>query len=210
MNINKSQVTSYESRNKWYVIQTKPLSEDKVCLQFTKMSLRGSEATVAISGADSSVILSPLNEDEGSPVGNLETFCPKLKSISLSKGSEKINYKPLFPNYVFLRWDLSSASHHRLVKYTRGVNKILGDSEKPVPISDEVIELIKARTNAGGIIEQNTFKKGDLVKVKKGHLKDLMGVLDRPVSDSGRVAVLLNLFNRQMRVQMHCAEIARA
>lgn len=166
-----------ETNLSWYVVQTKPMSEDRVCTQFK----------------------------------TVETFCPKLKCVSLMrKNSETVKYKPLFPSYVFLRWDLSDPSNHQMVKYTRGVNKILGDGPKPVAISDEIVEMIKGRTNSGGIIEQNTFKVGDPVKVKRGHLKDLQGILDRPVSDSGRVAVLLNLFNRQMRVQFHCADIGRA
>ena len=109
-----------------------------------------------------------------------------------------------------MNWDLSDPANHHTVKYTRGVNKVLGDGVRPVPIANKVIETIKTRMNAGGIIEQKTFKVGDQIKIRRGHLRDLIGILERPVSDSGRVAVLLNLFNRQMRVQMKCADIARA
>jgi transcription antitermination factor NusG len=178
------------SKNRWYVVQTKPLNEDRVCLQFKNASLRGSEATEAI------------------PCQSIETFCPKIKCMSISTDT-KIKYKPLFPSYLFLHWDLGNPANHHCVKYTRGVNKVLGEGAEAIPIDDDVIETIKARVNEGGIIEQKTFKVGDQIKVKKGHLRDLIGILERPISDSGRVAVLLNMFNRQMRVQMKCADIAR-
>lgn len=160
----------------WYVIQTKPLNEDRVCQQFTR-------------------------------VPEAETFCPKLRCLSVTKGEK---FKPLFPNYVFLNWDLSDPKNHHTTKYTRGVNKILGDGSKAVPIADEIIEIIKGRANEGGIIEQKLFKQGDLVKVKRGYLKDLIGILEKPVSDSGRVAVLLQLFNRQLSVKLKCADICKA
>lgn len=185
--MNKSQVTSHELQ-KWYVIQTKPMAEEKVCQQFVRSSGR-------------EVVRSH----------EIETFYPKIKSITARcKGEEKIKYKPLFPSYIFLRWDLNDPANHHLVKYTRGVNKVLGDGEMAVPISDEIIEVIKSRVSEGGIIEQKTFKVGDQIKVKRGYLRDLIGILERPVSDSGRAAVLLQLFNRQMRVHLSCANIARA
>ncbi len=185
----------HSMKHKWYVVQTKPLNEDKVCQQFKR------------------VTPSPLGGEgrgEGEDAFTVETFNPKIKSVSLSKG-DKIHYKPLFPNYIFVHWDLTDPANHHLVKYTRGVNKVLGAGMRPVPISDEVVELIKSRVSEGEeTIEQSMFKKGDMVRLKYKHLKELIGVLERPVSSSGRVAVLLNLFNRQMRVNLHCADIARA
>jgi len=140
-----------------------------------------------------------------------EAFCPKIKCASGGrKGEGGERFKPLFPSYIFIRGDLRDPASHHLVKYTRGVNKVLGDGCSPVPIADEIIELIRGRVNEGGLIEQKTFKQGDLIKVKKGYLRDLIGILERPVSDSGRVAVLLQMFNRQMRVHLNCSDIARA
>ncbi|MBI2091407.1 MAG: hypothetical protein HYT75_00175 [Deltaproteobacteria bacterium] len=180
------------SKNRWYVVQTKPLSEDRVCLQFKKC-----------------VIASPPQAGEAISHVEIETFCPKIKSMSIST-DKHIKFKPLFPSYLFLHWNLGDPAIHHLVKYTRGVNKVLGEGPNAIPIDDEVIDTIKARVNEGGIIEQKTFKTGDQIKVKKGHLRDLIGILERPVSDSGRVAVLLSMFNRQMRVHLKCSEIARA
>ncbi len=162
---------------KWYVIQTKPMAEDKVCKQFE--------------------------------LPKIETFYPKIRSAS-ALGGRVIKWKSLFPSYIFLRLDLEKAENHHMVKYTRGVNKVLGDGERPVPISDNVIETIRARTNESGVIEQTMFKVGGEVKVRRGYFKDLIGILDRPVSDNGRVAVLLRIFNREMRTYLKCSDIVRA
>ncbi len=184
---------SKETKHSWYVIQTKPMEEDRVCRQFSR-----------------GVIINPTMPNEGI-VADVEAFCPKIKCMSAGKKSaDGVKYRPLFPSYIFLRWDLNDPANHHTVKYTRGVNKVLGEGAKAVSVPDEIIEIIKERTNEVGIIEQQTFKVGEPVKVKRGHLKELIGILERPVSDSGRVAVLLNLFNRQMRVHLSCADIVAA
>jgi transcriptional antiterminator NusG len=183
--------TGHQYIASWYVIQTKPLNEDRVCQQFKNLARKGADSA------------------EVDSAWAVEAFCPKIKCMSVSKG-DKVKLKPLFPSYVFIHWDLANPANHHLVKYTRGVNKVLGEGGKVVPIGEDVIQTIKKRTMDGEIIEQKVFKVGDPIKVRRGHLKDLIGILDRPVSDSGRVSVLLNLFNRNLRVQMTCADISRA
>ena len=183
---------------RWYVIQTKPQSEDRVAMQF-KM-LRDRNVAVFEEAGD-------FSSDE---LAGLEVFLPKMRSISHAGADRIEKLKPLFPNYIFLKWNLSEPKNHRLVRFTRGVNRVLGNVTDAVPIDEEVIETIRERTNSRGVIEQQMFKKGDAVKVKRGYLKDLVGILDRPVSDAGRVNVLLQIFNRQLNVQLNCSDIAVA
>jgi len=134
-------------------------------------------------------------------MAGLETLNPKVKT--LSRG-----YRPLFPNYIFLRWNLKEAHNYHLVKYTRGVNKVLGTPEYPVPLDDSVIHVIKERLNSTEVLEQNTMRVGRKVKVKRGLLQDLIGVLDKPVSADGRVQVLLKIHERQMKAMISCKDIA--
>lgn len=165
---------------KWYVIQTKPMREDEV------------DKRLSLSDAD------------------IETFNPKIKSFVGSRSSQVCRAKPLFPSYIFARGDLWDANLHHMVKYTRGVNKVLRCGELPVPVPDEVIEIIKGRVGEGGFIEQQAvFKPGDHVRVRRGILKDLIGILEKPVTAAGRVAVLLRIMNRQMRAILGCADVER-
>ena len=95
---------------------------------------------------------------------------------------------------------------HRLVRYTRGVSYVLGSDHKPVSISGEVIDIIKSRLNQDGHVEVRTlFKPGDKVRLKRGVFKDLIGILEKPVSAAGRVQVLLNMWNREVRAMFHCS-----
>jgi hypothetical protein len=59
-----------------------------------------------------------------------------------------------------------------------------------------MIEIIRSRVDGEGVIEQRiTMKQGDEVKVRAGVFKDLVGILERPVSAAGRVRVLLQIMN---------------
>src|SRR5512143_739957 len=60
-----------------------------------------------------------------------ETFLPKIRTMIRGRRTSRI--KPLFPSYVFAHLDLSDPNLFRMIKYTRGVRKILGDGALPVP-----------------------------------------------------------------------------
>ncbi len=132
------------------------------------------------------------------------TFLPKI--TSLKRGNV-----PLFPLYIFINTNLRNIDHHRMIKFTRGVNKILGMSDGvPCPIVDEVVEIIKSRLNDNEILEYNHFTQGKNVKINNGPFKDLEGILERPVSSSGRVAVLLNLYGKSVRMHANVKDLAVA
>jgi transcription antitermination factor NusG len=59
------------------------------------------------------------------------------------------------------------------------------------------------------IEQQMVFKKGDQVRIRGGWLDDLVGILEKPVSPSGRVKVLLNIVNKCVRAELSSAEIER-
>lgn len=148
----------------------------------------------------------PMREDEVTrriafaSIPDVEVLNPKIRSFS--KG-----LRPLFPNYIFLRWDLLKAHNYHTIKYTRGVNRVLGRPEYPVPVSDEVIEIIRERISPDKILEQETYEVGTYVKIRHGLLKELVGVLEKPVSAEGRVSVLLRIHEREMRAVLDCKDV---
>jgi transcriptional antiterminator RfaH len=116
--------------------------------------------------------------------------------------------KSLFPNYIFAKFELEK--NYPLVRWARGVKKILGFGGYPVPISEEVIELIKKRTDENGIVKKtHHFVANDVVRIKTGPLRELCGIFDRWVSDSERVKVLLNLIGYQPAVEIHYSMIEK-
>ncbi len=136
-------------------------------------------------------------------------FHPRIRTAVRGAKSAHMRVKSLFPSYLFARLDLTDANVFRLIKYTRGVRKIVG-SNQPVPIPDIVVETIRARTGEGDVLEQQmVFKQGERVRIKSGWMKDLVGVLEKPVSAAGRVKVLLDIVNKCVKLEMSSANIEK-
>jgi transcription elongation factor/antiterminator RfaH len=144
--------------------------------------------------------------DEGRVKTNLlkqeiETFLPLLETYQYCAGKMVQKIKPLFTNYLFARLDLDL--HYYKVKWTRGVNKILGNGKEPVPLSEEVIQAIKERSGKDNLVKlEDEVKGGDLVQVTSGPLKNLRGVFQKMMSGKGRVKILLSLIGVDVPVQM--------
>jgi transcriptional antiterminator RfaH len=138
----------------------------------------------------------------------VEVFSPLIETFVPRNGKMNKELKSLFPNYIFAKFELEK--NYPLVRWARGVKKILGFGEYPVPISEEVIELIKKRTDENGIVKKtHHFVANDVVRIKTGPLRELCGIFDRWVSDSERVRVLLDLIGYQPAVEIHYSMIEK-
>ena len=138
----------------------------------------------------------------------VEIFSPLIESFTTRNGRMSKELKPLFPGYIFGKFDLEQ--NYPLVRWGRGVKKVLGFGGYPTPISEEVVELIKERTDTEGIVRlKQNFKANDVIRIKTGQLKDLIGIFERWVSDNERVRILLNLIGYQPAVEMHYSMIEK-
>jgi transcriptional antiterminator RfaH len=131
---------------------------------------------------------------------SVETFAPKVKAgrPSAARARSGGRGKHLFPQYIFARFDLNQSLHK--VRFTRGVDKVVSFDGAPVPMDDEIIELIRSQEGADGFIEiREQFKAGEQVMVKDGPLKNLVGCFTREVDDFSRIEILLTAISYQGR-----------
>jgi len=138
----------------------------------------------------------------------VEVFNPFLETFALKNGRMNRALKPFFPGYIFGKFDLDH--NYPLVRWAKGVKKVLGFGGYPTPISDEVVEIIRERTDADGIVRlKHHFQANDVIRIKTGPLKDLLGIFERWISDSERVRILLNLMGYQPVVEIHYSMIEK-
>ena len=154
----------------------------------------------------------PKKEEEAKSylsIKGLEIFGPLIENFSARNGKITKELKPLFPGYIFGKFDLEQ--DYSLVRWGRGVKKILGlGGNYPTPVGEAVVEIIKKRTDQHGVVRKAYhFKANDTVRVKSGPLKDLLGIFERWVSDSERVRILLNLIGYQPAVEMHYSMVEK-
>jgi transcriptional antiterminator RfaH len=135
-------------------------------------------------------------------VKGVEIFSPTMEVVAARGGKMVSEQQALFPGYLFGRFNL--LEDFSLVRWGRGVKKIVSFGAEPVPVADEVIEVIRHRAQGGECVKKAcSFEPNDLVRVRSGPMKDLLGIFDRWVSDSERVRVLLNLVGYRPAVEMH-------
>jgi transcriptional antiterminator RfaH len=106
--------------------------------------------------------------------------------------------KAFFPGYGFIYFDFPA--QYQLVRYTRGVKRVVGNRSSPTPIPEEVISEIKSR-EIDGLIELYKYGEepevGDEIEVMEGPLKGLRGIFRKELSAKERVIILLNYVTYQ-------------
>jgi len=134
--------------------------------------------------------------------GGIEVYSPKYQ--------EGGRTKPFFPGYEFVRFD--NPEQYKLVKYTRGVKRIVGNDVGPVPLDDEVLSEIRAR-EVDGFIELAKHglepELGDQIEVAEGPLKGLRGVFKKNLSGQDRVLILLNYVSYQGQLLIEKAKLKK-
>jgi transcriptional antiterminator RfaH len=138
----------------------------------------------------------------------LEMFHPRIETFTSKNMRMSKEFKPLFPGYIFGKFDLEK--NYPLVRWARGVKKILGFGGYPAPISEEIVRMIKERTDPRGILRvKNCYEPNQVVRIKTGPMKDLLGVFERWLPDHERVRILLRLIGYQPIVEIHCSMIEK-
>lgn len=138
----------------------------------------------------------------------LETFNPLTGIFIVRNGRTHKEYRSLFPGYIFGRFDVEQ--NYSLVRWGRGVKKILGFGSYPAPLAEEVVEIIRRRTDEHGIVRRHChFEGNEKVRIRSGPLKDLYGIFEEWVSETERVRILLNLIGYQPTIELHYSMIEK-
>lgn len=137
----------------------------------------------------------------------IEAFVPQL--MVQAQSHKRTTHEPLFPGYLFGRFDPQSGDV-RLVRYTKGVSRIVGFGDAPCSVPDELIQSIKRRLASGwGRRDRADCRPGDRVVVTSGPLQGIEAIFDRQLSASGRVRVLIQLLHGSSAVDLHAGLLRR-
>ncbi|HYJ88179.1 MAG TPA: transcription termination/antitermination NusG family protein [Pyrinomonadaceae bacterium] len=129
---------------------------------------------------------------------SVETFAPKIKESRLNQFTNRRAFvsKPLFPGYIFARFNLITSLHG--INSTRGIQRVVGFGDGPTPVDDQIIDMIRSRTNQEGLVElREDLVPGGELTIKDGPLRGLAGILEREMKDTERVMLLLTCVSYQ-------------
>jgi transcriptional antiterminator RfaH len=127
----------------------------------------------------------------------LETFFPRIReSRGLTPKPAFQTDKPLFPRYIFARFDANVL--YQKVCFTRGVHSVVNFGGVPTAVDDEIIKLIKSQLGPDGFVHlREEFQPNEKVIIKGGPLKNLVGLFLQEVKEGERVAILLDAVSYQ-------------
>src|SRR4051812_49245372 len=111
---------------------------------------------------------------------------------------------PLFPGYLFVAINVN-AQRWLSIDSTFGVIRLVRDGDRPAPVPLPIISALKSREDAKGLVvldQQPRFSPGEKVRVLEGALRDCCGLYEG-MSAGERVAILLDLLGRKVRVVLH-------
>ncbi|MBN1222768.1 MAG: hypothetical protein JXB23_05935, partial [Candidatus Aminicenantes bacterium] len=119
--------------------------------------------------------------------------------------------KAFFPGYTFIRFE--HPRDYRLVRYTRGVKRVVGIQEGPIPVPVEIIDEIRKR-EVDGYIEFLKYGEqpeiGDEIEVAEGPLKGLRGIFKKELTEKERVIILLNYVSYQGQLIIEKKKLKKA
>jgi transcriptional antiterminator RfaH len=140
-----------------------------------------------------------------------EVYLPLyLKRRSHARKIEKVP-APLFPQYLFIRIDMAT-QRWRSIYSTNGVSQLVSNGANPAPVPIGVINGLKAREDEIGYIKMDprpAFSLGEKLRILAGAFADNLGLFEG-LASKDRVAILLNLLGRKVRVSIDAELIAAA
>ena len=156
----------------------------------------------------------------------LEIVVPIEESIEVKNGERKLVKKVMIPGYVWVRMDLNEDSGD-LVRQTPAVTGFVGNAQNPTPLRpteawemlkkalyEERIpkeEIVKTGSRPTGVVKGGKgkslvinvdYKVGESIMIKDGSFAGLPGTISEIKPESGKLTVLVSLFERETPVEL--------
>ena len=134
----------------------------------------------------------------------LETLLPTFTTKRKWSDRFKVVESPLFPGYVFCRFDV----HNRLpILITPGVISVVGRGKTPVAVDDAEIHSIQAAVQSGIHVEPWPYVEvGERVRIKDDVLNGMEGILTS-FKGSCRVVISVTLLRRSVALEIDRSRI---
>jgi transcriptional antiterminator RfaH len=138
----------------------------------------------------------------------IQTYLPEIET---SKARPRRKRRPFFPCYLFVKTDFREMGLSQL-RWIPGLRRIVAFDDQPMPVSDEVIDLIRDKledVNSTGGWPTHTFQPGDAVRITQGPLQGMLAVFEKPTTPAERVQVLLNFLGQASRLWLPSADLEK-
>jgi transcriptional antiterminator NusG len=135
-----------------------------------------------------------------------EEFLPTWDERVKWSDREKVTTRPLFPGYIFGRFDLEDAP---LIRQLRGIVTILSSDQIPISIPDCEIADLRQVIESSVPSPLGAYVVGGKVTVKSGSFAGQSAVISR-IKGGTLLTLLLPIFGRPTPVEIESADVKMA
>lgn len=155
-----------------------------------------------------------------------EVQVPMEDVVEIKNGQRKLVNRVRIPSYVLVRMDLNEDSWS-VVRHTPGVTGFVGNAHNPTPLRfDEAFNMLKSTvqiaeapakagaakggaTTARSIPAEIDFEAGETITIKEGSFAGLPGTISEIKPESGKLIVLVSLFERETPVELSFDQVTK-
>jgi transcriptional antiterminator NusG len=140
----------------------------------------------------------------------IRTLVPKRRLIERRQGKNYERILKVFPGYVLVNTDMDNLAMYYRLKESPRVLSVLKTDSFPTPISEDDMDIILALTRYGEIIDfSELYKEGEKIRVKKGPLEGLEGIILKYDNRKKRVKVMIKILDHEKKVDLGVHMITR-
>ena len=138
-------------------------------------------------------------------------FLPKIQIWSQRAGGRHRIAVPMFPGYLFLHSPVDSAIYLE-VRQARGLVRILGQGwDRLAVVPEEEIHAIYAVLRSKLPIQPHPYlREGQRVRVRRGLLSGVEGILVGGKANKGRLVLSVELLQQSVAVEVDCSDVGKA
>ncbi|MFZ8758564.1 transcription termination/antitermination protein NusG [Microbacterium sp. HMH0099] len=152
---------------------------------------------------------------------------PMEDVVEIKNGQRKMVTRVRIPGYVLVRMDLNEDTWS-VVRHTPGVTGFVGNAHNPTPLRfEEAFNMLKslvevkesAPAKAGAakgapaaqrvIPAEVDFETGETITIKEGSFAGLPGTISEIKPESGKLTVLVSLFERETPVELSFDQVTK-
>ncbi len=152
---------------------------------------------------------------------------PMEDVVEIKNGQRKLVTRVRIPGYVLVRMDLNEDSWS-VVRHTPGVTGFVGNAHNPTPLRfEEAFNMLKSLVQVqeaapaakggakGGKAAQRVipaevdFEIGETITIKEGSFAGLPGTINEIKPESGKLTVLVSLFERETPVELSFDQVTK-
>jgi len=151
---------------------------------------------------------------------------PMEDVVEIKNGQRKLVNRVRIPGYVLVRMDLNEDSWS-VVRHTPGVTGFVGNSHNPRPLRFEeafnmlksLVQIVEAPVAKGSgakgkvasrvIPAEIDFEIGETITIKEGSFAGLPGSISEIKAESGKLIVLVSLFERETPVELSFDQVTK-